>query len=407
MKNSYYFLFLILVIFLASCQENEPQPNNGNNNNNGNNGNDNNNNPTAILPTEFNNVALPNELANGALAGIAISGDGRFVVVTTSAQLVANDQDNFTDVYRLDRQNNTWLLLSPNLASNAFSASISDNGSRVLFTASQSPALPTSPTAIYLWENNTVTPIQEGVQDPTSPLPLITPLVAFTNVISPNGQQIAVNINLNHVVAPLQTLQGAVVSNGQPADFSTNGRFHTWVDVDVLNPQQSPRVWLYDAQTGNNVPITRSTSFSDSPKINGDGRLVVFASEMSDLTGAEDNNGLIDVFLFDQTVPRYTRLTPPDANGFSQTPDISADGNVIVFSSSANNLGVPDTNFTFDIYVYIDGQLVNLTVGSQQSNVNPVLSNDGRFVAYVSGPSDATGIVSPENARVFIAGPLR
>ena len=392
MKKLFHLFIAVSLLFFLACQsENDPVPNQANNN----------------LPPAFTNTPLPNALSSGELVNLAISGDGRFIVVTTSARLVANDQDNFTDVYRFDRQNNTWLLLSPNLVSNAFSASISNNGNRVLFTASQSPALPSSPTAIYLWENNTVRPIQQGAQDPLSPIPLITPLVAFSNIISPNGQQIAVSIDLNHIVAPLQTLQGAVVSNGQPSDFSTDGRFHTWVNVDILTVQQSPVVWLYDAATGNNIPITRTTKYSDSPKISGDGRLVVFESEHGDLTGAEDNNGLMDIFLFDQTVPRYTRLTSPEANGISRTPDISADGNVIVFSSSANNLGVADNNFTFDIYAYINGQLVNLTLGSNQANVSPVLSNDGRFVAYVSGPADVTGTVSPQNAQVFIAGPLR
>jgi Tol biopolymer transport system component len=392
MKKLFHLFIAVSLHFLFGCQsENDPGPGTTNNN---------------LLPA-FANTPLPNALSNGELVNLAISGDGRFIVVTTSARLVANDQDNFTDVYRFDRQNNTWLLLSPNLVSHAFSASISNNGNRVLFTASQSPALPSSPTAIYLWENNTVRPIQQGVQDPSSPIPLITPLVAFSNIISPNGQQIAVSIDLKHIVAPLQTLQGAVVSNGQPSDFSTDGRFHTWVNVDILTVGQSPVVWLYDAATGNNIPITRTTKYSDSPKISGDGRLVVFESEHGDLTGAEDNNGLMDIFLFDQTVPKYTRLTSPEANGISRTPDISADGNVIVFSSSANNLGVADNNFTFDIYAYINGQLVNLTLGSNQANVSPVLSNDGRFVAYVSGPADVTGTVSPQNAQVFIAGPLR
>lgn len=392
------FLTVSLLSLLACQSEDDPTPTQNNDPTQG---------PNPNQGPAVTSTALPGELANGELLHLAVSGDGRFIVITTTARLVPNDQDNFADVYRLDRQNNAWLLLSPNIVSNALSASISDNGTRVLFTASQSPALPTHATAIYLWENNTIRAIQEGVQDPSSPLPLITPLVALSNIISPDGQQIAVNINLNHVVAPLQTLQGAVISNGQPVDFSTNGRFHTWVNVDILTVEQSPAVWLYDAATGNNIPITKSTKFSDSPKINGDGRLVVFESELGDLIGAEDNNGLMDIFLFDQTIPKYTRLTPPDANGFSHSPDISADGNVIVFSSSANNLGVPDNNFTYDIYAYINGQLTNLTLGSTQASVHPTLSNDGRFVVYVSGPADATGTVSPQNARVFIAGPLR
>lgn len=379
-----------LLLLLSSCQDEEVGPTGA-----------------ANVPNGFAITPLPPELSNGALANVAISGNGRFVVLTTTARLVPNDQDNFTDVYRLDRQNNTWLLLSTNIVSNAFSASISDNGNRVLFTASQSPAAPDRATAIYLWENDNVFIIQEGQQDPLSPLPLISPLVGFTNIISPNGQQLAVSVGLNHVVAPLNTLQGPVISNGQPADFSTDGRFHTWVDVDILNPQQSPRVWLYDAATNNNVPITRSTAFSDSPRISGDGRLVVFESEMGDLTGAEDNNGLTDIFVFDQTVPRYTRLTPPNSNGFSHTPDISADGNVIVFSSSSNNLGAPDNDLTFDIYAVINGQMGNLTLNTNQACVNPVLSSDGRFVVFVAGPADPSGVVSPQNAQVFIAGPLR
>lgn len=98
----------------------------------------------------------------------------------------------------------------------------------------------------------------------------------------------------------------------------------------------------------------QSNASSDQPKISGDGRFVVFNSDATNLD-ARDQNGLPDVFIHDtqtgetQVVSLNLDVTNT-GNGGSFFPDISADGRVLVFASDASNLVVDDTNDARDIF---------------------------------------------------------
>lgn len=343
-------------------------------------------------------------LQANSLTSLAINGDGRYIVFTTSVSLVANDNDNFFDVYRYDRVNNSTQLISTNLTSNAFGVSVDNSGEKILFTASQAPSQPNSPTAIYLYDNGNLFTVQEGQQDPFIP-GVFTPLVAYTNIISPDGNLIGATVDLNHFVYNITTQQNILIGNGQPVDFSADSRFHTWINVDILSPGTSPNCWVYEISTGNNTPITSSTKYSGEPFISGDGQFTVFESELGNLIGAEDNNGLSDVFVFDASKPSYRRLSPANANGPSTFPDISSDGQVIAFASSANNMGLIDNNLLTDIIVEINGRKTNLTGNADNESSLPRLSADGKWVAFVSAATNLPGFTSQPN--IYVAGPLR
>lgn len=343
-------------------------------------------------------------LQANSLFSLDINGDGRFVVYSTKVSLSAQDTDNFYDVYLFDRVAGSTTLISTNLVSNAFGVSITDDGSKILFTASQSPTQPESPTAIYFWENGTIQTVTQGQADPFIPN-FFSPLVAFTNIISPDGRYIAATVDLNHFIYDIAAQQSTIISNGQPVDFSTDGRFHTWVDVDILSPGESPQVWRYDRVTQENIPITNATKYSDDPHCSGDGSKVIFLSELGTLTGAEDNNGLADAFLFDASIPKYTRISPAGANGPTTGVDISADGNVIAFATSDNTMGLTDNNLFSDIVLQINGQKTNITGNADNESGLPRLSSDGNYVVFVSGATNiGGGSVGP---NIYIAGPLR
>ena len=336
-----------------------------------------------------------------------ISADGRYICITTKAQLTANDNDNFGDVYRYDRQTNNIELVSTNLISNAFTASMTADGSTILFTASQHPDVASSPTAIYYWQNGNIQTVQEGTQDPLISWTSFTPLVAYLNIISPDGRYIAANVDLNFFVYDIAAQSSILLGNGNPTDFSSDGSVLTYVLVDILSPQTSPAVWYWERGSGTNLPVTKSTKYSDNPKISGNGRYIVFVSEDGTFTGATDQNGLQDAFLFDKQIPKYTRLSAANANGESNHPDVSSDGNVIVFATTANSLGVKDDNLFWDIYLRVNGQLRNLTNASDGHSVYPVLSDDGKFVVFVSEATDFGGNGAGQGANLFVAGPLR
>jgi WD40-like Beta Propeller Repeat len=91
-----------------------------------------------------------------------------------------------------------------------------------------------------------------------------------------------------------------------------------------------------------------SDGASRSPAISADGRLVVFASDATNLV-AGDNNGAADIFLRDTCIGAPVGCSPattlisvaPDgssANAPSAAPSISADGRFVAFSSEATNL---------------------------------------------------------------------
>ncbi|NEO53419.1 MAG: DUF4347 domain-containing protein [Okeania sp. SIO3B5] len=80
-----------------------------------------------------------------------------------------------------------------------------------------------------------------------------------------------------------------------------------------------------------------------------------------------------------------------EANGVSSSPVISSDGRFVAFSSFANNLVSGDTNGAQDVFVH-DRQtgvtsLVSVNSAGKQGNdssINPSISADGRFIAFSS-----------------------
>jgi Tol biopolymer transport system component len=80
---------------------------------------------------------------------------------------------------------------------------------------------------------------------------------------------------------------------------------------------------------------------SDLPRLSADGRVVVFASDATNLV-AGDTNAARDVFVFDRrerVVRRVSEHRGRQADGASDYPDVSDDGRCVAFTSFATNLG--------------------------------------------------------------------
>jgi len=137
---------------------------------------------------------------------------------------------------------------------------------------------------------------------------------------------------------------------------------------------------------------------SGSPALSADGRLVAFHSLAGNLLPG-DVNDQFDVFLRDRQTNSIERLsvTPllEEADYFSQTPSISADGRFVAFSSTATNLVANDTNNVFDVFVRdtaldvtkrvsVDSQGYQGNSTSQASSI----SAEGRFVVFQSSASN-------------------
>ncbi|MBI5929659.1 MAG: PD40 domain-containing protein [Chloroflexi bacterium] len=176
-----------------------------------------------------------------------------------------------------------------------------------------------------------------------------------------------------------------------------------------LLPQHSPIALAVGCTTGtmyrvsiNTGGATPGNNNSDPARISSDGRFIVFESASDNLV-ANDTNGVNDIFVFDQLNCTTNRVSLSSAglqsNERSTNPQISSDGRYVAYQSLASNLVSGDTNTVEDIFVRdrqtnITSRVSVSTAGAQATggpSFNPVISGDGRYVAY---ESSATNIVA-------------
>ncbi len=119
----------------------------------------------------------------------------------------------------------------------------------------------------------------------------------------------------------------------------------------MLNSGLSSAVQAQTGSVDTRVSIssdgTEANGYSDSPVISADGRYVVFQSDATNLV-SDDTNGVRDIFVHDTETKTTVRVSVDssgaEGNGNSSSPSISANGRYIVFNSVANNLVQGDSN---------------------------------------------------------------
>ncbi len=176
---------------------------------------------------------------------------------------------------------------------------------------------------------------------------------------------------------------------------------------------------LVSAKVG--TPNTGSAGTSTDPAVSIDGGLVVFSSTTGAdlLTSFTDANAAsTDVFLRDveanATALVSQKTTSASTGGGSDSfhPSISGDGRFVAFASMATDIVAPAPTNTFTNVFVRDRNLatttmVNLGTTGAESNGNidslinqsgPVLSLDGRNIAYASG---ATNLVASDLNTAF------
>ncbi|HYG70710.1 MAG TPA: hypothetical protein VEC15_00285, partial [Actinomycetota bacterium] len=169
---------------------------------------------------------------------------------------------------------------------------------------------------------------------------------------------------------------------------------------------------------------TPGNDTSSSPVITPDGRYVAFDGFASNLVPNDANlcslgaqvESCVDVFVHDRqndTTELVSRSSAgANGNGWSSSPDISADGRYVVFHSESNNLVPDDNNLERDVFVFdrTTSTLERVSVGSDERQANDKshgasISADGRIVAFESSasnlvPRDTNGV------QVFVGTPI-
>jgi Tol biopolymer transport system component len=150
---------------------------------------------------------------------------------------------------------------------------------------------------------------------------------------------------------------------------------------------------------------TSRADIADTAALSGDGRFVAFAS--SARLVPDDLNALRDVYVFDRAMATVTlesiAADGSAADGSSSGPSLSADGRYLAFESDARNLvrhGSQDLRRNIFVRDRASGEtrLVSIGIHGVAANglsANPVVSADGRVVAFTS---DATNLVTGSNA---------
>jgi hypothetical protein len=159
-----------------------------------------------------------------------------------------------------------------------------------------------------------------------------------------------------------------------------------------------------DGSTGNGPSYT--------PAVNADGQTVAFYSFANDLVPGDDNNWE-DVFVYERLSGTMSRVSISSGgvqgNHISWDPAISGDGQIVVFSSFADNLAPGDTNGTWDIFVHnrgtgITGRVSVASDGTQGNSFadRPRLSADGNIVAFFANASNLVSGDSNGWSDVFV-----
>jgi len=199
------------------------------------------------------------------------------------------------------------------------------------------------------------------------------------------------------------------LSEAQPTTASTLAATSTLATTTASTVEPSTPSGVAGLALGEDAAIsvdshgTIANAHSDNPTISADGRFVAFDSIATNLVEG-DTNGFRDIFIHDTETGETVRIVGPDGtegNGHSYDPQISGDGQVVVFVSEADNLLAPsndmvDANEASDVYRYKedgDISLISLTPDGNQhldNSIDPSISDDAGIIAYATYPGTTT-----------------
>lgn len=214
---------------------------------------------------------------------------------------------------------------------------------------------------------------------------------------------------------------------GSPVVISQDGNWIAFISeaTDLVPGQvgipQTSNIYLFDNRPGpthglvglitHNAtqPTQTGNLHSFNPVISADGSRIAFVSYATDIFYPPLIPGAFfrsNVFVFDLNTSIITILsnqdaTPVTGNGNSSDPSISDDGRYIAFESSATNL-LSGTTVAPIRNVYVSDMVLrqttlvshatsSATTSANDASFSPVLSADGRFLAYVSFATNLVG----------------
>ena len=312
---------------------------------------------------------------------VALSGNGRYVAFSTNGSLQADDTDAGFDVYLRDRVAGTTTRVSLTDADKPLTGTGPTSGARLCGMSDDA-------RYIGFWASASNLPGGIGGQ-----IYLRDRTAKTTELVS---------------ASTAETISGSVSNGGidptQPCPISTNGRYVAFTsqagNLVAGDPNSATDVFRRDRTATETVLVSvdssevGATSASTWPAMTNDGSQIAFESGASTLA-PNDTNAKTDIFIRRVALGDTFRLSlssaSGQADGDSHHPALSGDGQIIAYSSTAQNLVDDDDSTSADVFVRNrttgDVALVSRSSNGTQSDVDdryPSLSNDGRYVGFSS-----------------------
>jgi len=380
--------------------------------------------------------------ADGDGWGVAMSGNGRYVVFSTYATNLngsAGDTNKVPDVYLADRQTGDIERISVGLEgaepdNDSWDAAINDSGQFVAFASNASNLVENDTNAqldVFVRDRQSST--NERVSVATGGAQANGP--SWGPSFSSNGNLVAFISDADNLVtgdaneAPdlfIRNRQTGVTErvlalggtqNGGGTALSADGRYVAfWTDVSLVTADNNSKldVYVVDRQT-QAIELVSISSASDignadswGASISNDGRYVAFTSDADNLV-ASDGNDRSDVFIRDRQTGDTIRASATEGDADSWEAVISGNGQYLVFTSDATNF-VADTNACCDVYRYdqATGYTTRFSRGTSfvqadADSWDTGVSDDGISVAYVSLAKNMISGDTSDGKQIFVS----
>ncbi len=175
------------------------------------------------------------------------------------------------------------------------------------------------------------------------------------------------------------------------------GRYVTFFSDRDLAPGQNLdanfEIFRLDTQSGEILQIRRTVRGANLfPSISADGRLIAFVSDIArgaGQTGTDDVQGNQEIFIADLTDPAaitFKQVTTTPLGVINEDPVLSGDGRILAF--------VSDVDGNSEIYTYTVGSgiaPVNVTKTTGGTNAHPSLNFDGSRLVFLSDQALESG----------------
>lgn len=392
-------------------------------------------------------------LGQGAATSADLSADGRYVVFASQADdLVANDTNAASDIFMLDRANGSITRISTaldggNPDAGSFDPVIDAAGAYVAYTSEAQNLVAFDLNGhrdvfLYAVETGTTTRVSMAsdgseANGPSIGRPAISSgrYVAFaseaSNLVSDDNNAVSDvfvfdrESNQLERVSVSSTGEEGNAASTQPS-LSGDGSLVAFTSraqnlVQGGSPLTAFDVYLHERRSVSTSRLTANwstprpllwtqTTFAHSPALSADGHHVAFISNADFGLGPSPYHpqGLVVDTQTGQLELLTRGANNTASNGATTALSISRDGRFVPIASQASNLAPLDFNTVSDIFL-IDrqGGTSRLNVAPDGSEANdasvlPVVSADGRFVAFISSAANLDASDNNAVADVFI-----